>query len=38
MGRDDTHAPSARLRAAGALSILLWLGVIAAGRSIAFVD
>lgn len=37
-GRDDTGAPPARLRLAGALSILLWLGVIAAGRSIAFVD
>ena len=31
-------APPRRLRVAGALSILLWLAVIACGRSIAFVD
>ncbi len=31
-------APPTRLRIAGALSIGLWLGVIASGRSIAFVD
>lgn len=31
-------APPLRLRLAGALSITLWLGVIACGRSIAFVD
>jgi hypothetical protein len=31
-------APPLRLRVAGALSILLWLGVIACGRTIAFVD
>jgi hypothetical protein len=37
--RHDTGAsPPARLRVAGALSIMLWLGVIASGRSIAFVD
>jgi hypothetical protein len=37
--RDDAGAaPPGRLRAAGALSILLWLGVIVCGRSIAFVD
>jgi hypothetical protein len=31
-------APPLRLRVAGALSILLWLSVIACGRTIAFVD
>jgi hypothetical protein len=31
-------APPVRLRVAGALSIALWLAVIACGRSIAFVD
>jgi hypothetical protein len=31
-------APPLRLRVAGALSIVLWLAVIACGRSIAFVD
>jgi hypothetical protein len=31
-------APPARLRLAGALSMALWLAVIACGRTIAFVD
>ena len=31
-------APPARLRVAGALSILLWLAVIVCGRMLAFVD
>jgi hypothetical protein len=31
-------APPLRLRVAGGLSIMLWLGVIACGRAIAFVD
>jgi hypothetical protein len=31
-------APPLRLRAAGGLSILLWLAVIVCGRAIAFVD
>ena len=38
-GRDDTSVmPPPRLRAAGALSIALWLSVIACGRFVAFVD
>jgi hypothetical protein len=38
-GRDTVDvAPPARLRAAGGLSIMLWLAVIACGRAIAFVD
>jgi hypothetical protein len=37
--RDDTSImPPPRLRAAGALSIILWLSVIACGRFVAFVD
>jgi hypothetical protein len=37
--RDDTSAmPPSRLRAAGALSIALWLSVIFCGRFVAFVD
>jgi hypothetical protein len=37
--RDDTSAvPPPRLRAAGALSIALWLSVIFCGRFVAFVD
>ncbi|MBX9826069.1 MAG: DUF2214 domain-containing protein [Xanthobacteraceae bacterium] len=37
--RDDNLAvPPPRLRAAGALSIALWLSVIACGRFVAFVD
>ncbi len=31
-------APPLRLRASGAASIALWLGVIACGRAVAFVD
>lgn len=34
----DGAGPPMRLRAAGALSILLWLSVIACGRLLAFVD
>jgi hypothetical protein len=37
--RSETSAiPPPRLRAAGALSIILWLSVIACGRFVAFVD
>lgn len=37
--RDDTSGmPPLRLRAAGALSIALWLSVIVCGRFVAFVD
>lgn len=37
--QDTVNAvPPMRLRVAGALSIVLWLAVIACGRSIAFVD
>jgi hypothetical protein len=37
--RDDTSImPPARLRAAGALSIALWLSVIVCGRFVAFID
>jgi hypothetical protein len=39
MSQDTVEAaPPLRLRVAGALSISLWLAVIACGRSIAFVD
>jgi hypothetical protein len=31
-------APPVRLRLAGGMSIVLWLAVIACGRTIAFVD
>ena len=37
-GDDTSVIPPPRLRAAGALSIVLWLSVIVCGRFVAFVD
>ena len=34
---DDSAIPPARAKVAGAISILLWIGIVAAGRFIGFV-